>query len=166
MKWRIGGHTSDELERSGAIGWVGLDSVDTPGLGMWPLLLPLVEGPDIDPWLCKACDKLCNFARSSCIADTPMLDSDAGANAGAGLWEIEFVARWACSTPSVRDSIEDKTVEDDRVARALDIFNGAFDAGVLPESSLGSLGGEIEGCVENEFCGAWRNLGLSLLRPS
>ena len=91
---------------------------------------------------------------------------DAETGAGAGLWEIDFVARCGFSVPSVRDRIEDKAVEEDRVARALDIFNGAFGVGVWFELSLGSLGGEVEVCVENEFCGVLCNLGLSLLRSS
>jgi hypothetical protein len=40
--------------------------------------------------------------------------------------EIEFAVRCGGSAPSVRDSIDDKAVEEDNVARALDIFNGAF----------------------------------------
>lgn len=64
------------------------------------------------------------------------LELDAGTGAGAGLCEIEFVARCGISAPSVRNSIEDKAVEEDRVARALDIFSGAFDVEVWFELSL------------------------------
>jgi hypothetical protein len=83
---------------------------------------------DIDPWLCKAWDKLCNFARSNWVAGVPKTDADAGV--GAGLREIGSAVRCKFSAPSVRDSIEEKAVEEDRVARALDIFNGPLDVGV------------------------------------
>lgn len=40
---------------------------------------------------------------------------------------MELVVRGGGSLPSVRDRIDDKAVEEDNVARALDIFNGAPD---------------------------------------
>lgn len=120
---------NDEPERSGGIRWVCLGSVvKAAGLGGWALPLSLVGAADVGPRFCKAWDKLCNFAKSNCAADTP--EADAGTGVGAGLWEIGFVSRCGFSAPSVRNSIEDKTVEEDRVARALDIFDGGADVGV------------------------------------
>jgi len=128
-KQKIEQHTNDELERSVTIGCIDLGSVGTAtGLGFLGLLLPLVEAAGIVPWPCKACDKLCNLAKLNCVADMPK--TDAGTGAGVGLCEIEFVVRCGGSGPSVRDSIDEKAVEDDNVAKALDIFNGAFDVDV------------------------------------
>ena len=135
MKQRVRRRTSDELERSATVGCAGLGStVKTAGFEVcaFPLLLVGVVG--IVPWFCKAWDKLCNFARSNCAEDMSRVDAETGA--GAGLWEIEFVVRCGFSAPSVRDNIEDKAVEEDKVARALVIFNGAFDVGVWFELSL------------------------------
>ena len=86
--------------------------------------MPLVGAAEVVPWFCKAWDKLCNFARSNCVADMPKADADVGA--GAGLCDMESVVRCGGSAPSVRDKIDDKAVEKDKVARALDIFNGPF----------------------------------------
>jgi hypothetical protein len=68
------------------------------------------------------------------VADAPKVGFGAGAR--VGLCEIEFVARCEFSGPSVRDSIEDKAVEEDKVARALDNFSGACGAGVWFELFL------------------------------
>ena len=54
----------------------------------------------------------------------PTADADTGA--GTGLCDMEFVVRCGGSAPSVRDKIDEKAVEEDNVAKALDIFNGAF----------------------------------------
>lgn len=108
------------------IGCVGLGSVGTAaGFWVWGLVFPSVGAPDIVPWFCKAWDKLCNFARSNCVADTPKAGADT--DAGDGLCGIELVVRGGGSTPSVRDRIDDRAVEEDSVARALDIFSGAAD---------------------------------------
>jgi hypothetical protein len=126
-KQRVEQHTDVEFERPAIIGWVTLGSVGTTvGLGIWGLLMLSVEVADIVPWLCKAWDKLCNFARSNCVADTPGIDADTDDGTG----EIELVVRGVGSTPSVRDSIDDRAVEEDNVARTLDIFNGAVDVDV------------------------------------
>jgi hypothetical protein len=125
----IGRHTSDELECRAAIGCVDLGSVGkTACLEIRVLLLPSVEVADIVPWFCKAWDKLCNFARSNCEVDTPKIDADTDPR--TGLCEGELGVRSGGSTPSVRDSIDEKAVEEDNAARALDIFNGAVDADV------------------------------------
>ena len=58
----------------------------------------------------------------------PKPDADAGAS--MGLRGAEFVVRSGGSAPSVRDKIDEKAEEEDNVARALDIFNGAFDLDV------------------------------------
>lgn len=124
MKRKIGQHTNDELERSVVAACVDLGSVGTAaGFEMWELLFPSVEAVDIGPLFCKAWDRLCNFARSNCAADMP--ETDADEDGGTELCEIDLVVRGGGSTPSVRDSIDDKAVEEDNVARTLDIFNGA-----------------------------------------
>ena len=124
----IGQHTNDELERSPVIGWVDLRSSGTTGFGIWGLLLSSVEGAGIVPWPCKAWDKLCNFPRSNCAEDMPKAGADT--DAGTGLCGIELAVRGGGSTPSARDSIDDKAVEEDNVARKPDIFNGAEDVDV------------------------------------
>ena len=164
MKQRVEQHTNDELDRSATIGCVDLGSADTTaGLRIRELLLPLVEAAEIVPWFCKACDKLCNLARSNCVADTPVSDT---AGAGAGPCEIEFVVRCGGSVPSVRDKIDDKAVEEDKVARALDIFNGAFGLDVRFGLSLVSFGAGVDGCTEKELCGVLGKPGLILWRSS
>lgn len=59
-----------------------------------------------------------------------MPETDADKDGGIELCEIDLVVRGGGSTPSVRDSIDDKAVEEDNVARTLDIFNGAVDVDV------------------------------------
>lgn len=73
--------------------------------------------------ICNACDKLCNFAGSGCVAD--MFATDA-AGAGAGLCKTKFVASCDGLALPVRDKIDGEAVEEN-VARAQDIFNSVFD---------------------------------------
>ena len=56
-----------------------------------------------------------------------MPETDADEDPGTELCEIDLVVRGGGSPPSARDSIDDKAVEEDNVARTLDIFNGAVD---------------------------------------
>lgn len=142
MKQRIGQHTKDELERSVVVGCVGLGSVGTAAcFWAWGLILPSVEALVIVPWLCKAWDKLCSFARSNCVAETPKAGVDI--DAGDGLCGIELVVRGGGSTPSGRDRIDEKAAEEDNVARALDIFSGAVDVDGRFELSLGFAGADV-----------------------
>ena len=83
---------------------------------------------------------------------------DACVGACTGLREIEFGVRCGGSAPSVRDRIDDRAVEEDSVAKALDIFDGAFDLDERSGLSLGSLGTGAECCAEKEPCGVWGKL--------